>query len=73
MEAKYLRIVDIYWHIKTFIRNIILYSEDEREEIQKQLVEVPHQIELGLIVHPNNMNPSMIMTPSLSNRNIRKG
>lgn len=38
-EPKYLKTVDLYWHIKTFMGKMLLDSE-ENGEILEQLVEV---------------------------------
>jgi hypothetical protein len=39
-DTKFLKTIDLYWHIKTFMGKIMLDSEEDKEEIMEQLAEV---------------------------------
>jgi hypothetical protein len=44
-DTKYWTMVDLYWHIKTFVGKVLQDREDDREEILTQLAEVKQQLQ----------------------------
>jgi hypothetical protein len=44
-DTKFLKTVDLYWHIKTFLGKITLDNEEDNEEIMKQIVKVHQQLQ----------------------------
>jgi hypothetical protein len=44
-DREYLKTVDLYWHIKTFLGIILLDNDDEHEAMQEQMNEMQFQIQ----------------------------
>jgi len=44
-ETKYMKTIELYWYIKTFMGNILLDNEEEKGEITKHLAEVWKQLQ----------------------------
>lgn len=45
LDTKFLKAIDLYWHIKMFLGKILLDNEEDKEEIMEQLVEVRQQLQ----------------------------
>lgn len=45
LDTKFLKAIDLYWHIKMFLGKILLDNEEDKEEIMEQLVEVLQQLQ----------------------------
>lgn len=74
-DTKFLKAVDLYWHIKNFMGKILLDSEEDKEEILEQLAAVRQElqdIQARLIIQDHHEEDQQANSPRLLDQSLHE-